>query len=180
MPEPSWMKPRDLTLRDGTTLVLRPIRPADESMMVTFHCGLSERTVYYRYFTVFQLDERIAHDRLARICFIDHERELALVAVRTEAGRETEIMAVGRLSKEPGTAHAELALLVSDRWQHRGLGTEMLHSLVQAAREQHLTRLEIVLLASNYGMLALARAGGFRITHDLAAGESRAVLRLEK
>ena len=72
------------TATDGTTLVLRPIRPEDEPMLVAFHGTLSERSVSLRYFHAMKLSTRVAHERLTRICFIDYDREMALVAERQD------------------------------------------------------------------------------------------------
>src|SRR5205814_4740376 len=58
-------------LKNGTSVTIRPIRPEDEPLMVKFHQTLSERSVYLRYFTPLRLDQRVAHERLSRICFID-------------------------------------------------------------------------------------------------------------
>ena len=108
--------------------------------MVKFHETLSERSVYLRYFHLMNLEQRIPHERLTRICFIDYDREMALVAERRnpETG-EREILGVGRLSKVHGTNEAEVAVLVSDKWQGRGLGKELLARLliVGARREAH-------------------------------------------
>ena len=70
----------DWTLKDGTPVIIRPIRPEDEPFMVKFHESLSERTVYLRYFDPLKLSVRTSHERLARICFIDYAREIILVA----------------------------------------------------------------------------------------------------
>src|ERR1700749_2100765 len=70
------------TTKDGTPLTLRPIRPEDEPLMVKFHGTLSEQTVLYRYFGLPKLEQRVAHERLTRICFNDYDREIALVAIR--------------------------------------------------------------------------------------------------
>ena len=69
-------------MKDGAEVLIRPIRPEDEPMMVKFHETLSERSVYLRYFHLMNLSQRIAHERLTRICFIDYDREMALVAER--------------------------------------------------------------------------------------------------
>ena len=74
------------TLRDGTPIVIRPIRPDDEPLVVAFHKTLSEDSVRMRYMQAMKLDERTAHQRLLRICFIDYDREIALVAEREPAG----------------------------------------------------------------------------------------------
>jgi acetyltransferase len=70
------------TTGDGIALLIRPIRPEDEPLMIQFHTTLSDRSVYFRYMHAVQLSQRIAHERLARICFNDYDRELALVAER--------------------------------------------------------------------------------------------------
>src|SRR5205823_10833748 len=103
-------------LKDGTPVTLRPIRPEDEPLMVKFHEGLSEESVYLRYFHALGLTQRIAHERLTRICFIDYDRQMALVAEHTDA-ENSEILAVGGLGKWLPDNEAEIAILVSDRFQ---------------------------------------------------------------
>ena len=86
-------------LQDGTPILVRPIRPEDELLMVKFHESLSEESIYMRYFHMMNLDRRTAHDRLTRICFIDYDREMALVAERENPQTgEREILGVARLS----------------------------------------------------------------------------------
>src|SRR5262249_27737626 len=101
------------TLRDGSQVTIRPIRPEDEPLMVRFHEGLSERSVYFRYLHMIGLSQRIAHDRLTRVCFIDYARQIALVVER-RTGAGAAILAVGRLLKLRGTNEAEFAMLVAD------------------------------------------------------------------
>src|SRR5579872_2741545 len=95
------------TLRDGTPIRIRPIRPEDEPVLVRFHEKLSEETVYMRYLQNLKLDRRVAHERLTRICFIDYDREMALVAVDHDAltGAQS-IVGVGRLTKVAGANEA--------------------------------------------------------------------------
>ena len=95
---PSTCGPRRPATAEPITI--RPIRPEDEPLMVRFHETLSEQSVYMRYFHMLGLTQRIAHERLTRICFIDYDREMALVAERQdpESG-EREIMGVARLSR---------------------------------------------------------------------------------
>ena len=128
-------------MKDGTAVTIRPIRPEDEPAMVQFHETLSERSVYLRYFHLMNLEQRITHERLTRICFIDYDREMALVAERRnpETG-ETEILGVGRLTKIHGTNEAEVAVLVSDKWQGRGLGKELLARLLIVGADEKLDR----------------------------------------
>jgi acetyltransferase len=153
-------------LANKTPVVIRPIRPEDEPLMVKFHETLSEESVYHRYFSALKLSQRVAHERLTRICFNDYDREIALVAEYTDAktGRR-EILGVGRLSKVHGANEAEFALLVSDRWQKQGLGTELLRRLVQIARDEKLTRLTADIMADNHAMQHISRKVGFKLEH---------------
>lgn len=153
-----------VTLRDGTRVTLRPIRPEDEPLMRRFHETLSERSVYLRYFQPLELSRRVAHERLLRICFNDYDRDIALVAVvREGAAGEPAIVAVGRLTRVPGTDEAEYAVLVSDLYQNRGLGEELLGRLVRIARDEGVRRLSADILADNAPMQHLSRKVGFRL-----------------
>src|SRR3954454_7995109 len=84
-------------LKDGQEVTIRPIRPEDEPTMIHFHEKLSERSVYLRYFQPLKLSQRVAHKRLTRICFIDYDREMALVVEKKLEIGEMDIIAVGRL-----------------------------------------------------------------------------------
>jgi acetyltransferase len=148
----------------GVDFTIRPIRPEDEPLMVRFHETLSEETVYARYFEHLKLSQRTAHERLTRICFIDYDREMALVGEhRDPSSGEVEIAGVGRLTKARGLAEAEFAILVADRWQRRGLGTELLRRLVRFGREEGLDRIWAEMFASNRGMRRASEEAGFTL-----------------
>jgi len=167
------------TMKDGTPVILRPIRPEDEPLMVKFHEALSERSVFLRYFQWSKLSQRVAHDRLRRICFIDYDREVAIVADYTSpATGEHEIVAIGRLSKLHGRRTAEMALLVRDQYQHRGLGIELLRRLIQVARDEHLDSMQAYLLAENIEMRGLIEKLGFRVEPPDETGVHLAFLNL--
>lgn len=152
------------TMPDGTPITFRPIRPEDEPLLVQFHQTLSEESVYLRYFHVLPLEQRIAHERLTRICFIDYDRELALVAEhRDPASGQPEVVAVGRLTKLRSTPAAEFALLVTDRFQRRGLGTELLRRLLEVARLEGLQRITAKILPENIAMQRICERLGFRL-----------------
>ncbi len=158
--------------KNGTPVTIRPIRPEDEPLMVKFHQALSEESVYQRYFSSLKLTDRIAHERLTRICFNDYDREIALVVERkSPKDDDREILGVGRLSKLHGRDEAELALLVSDRWQRQGLGTELLKRLVQVGRAEKLSRVSAVILPNNHAMQHVAQTAGFKTGRDLANGD---------
>jgi acetyltransferase len=158
------------TLKGGTTVIIRPIRPEDEPLVVKLHETLSEETVYYRWLDALNLSQRIAHERLTRICFIDYDREMALVAeyIYPQTGQK-QIIGVGRLSKILGTHDAEFSLLISDQFQRQHLGTELLSHLIQVGRDEKLQRIIGDILPENWGMLEVARQGGFS-THDSIEG----------
>ena len=151
-------------LKDGRQVTIRPIRPEDEPLLVKFHKTLSPESVYFRYFNQLKIDERIAHERLTRICFNDYDREIALVAELKDANTgERSILGVGRLSKARNINEAEFALLISDSCQRQGLGSEFLKRLVQIGRDEELVRLTAVILADNHAMLHVSRKAGFKL-----------------
>lgn len=164
-------------LRDGTPVTIRPIRPEDEPMMVKFHQTLSERSVYLRYFTPLKLDQRVAHARLSRICFVDYDREMVLIVERHNPETSVaEIIGVGRLSTLHHSREAEFALTVSDQSQHQGLGTKLLNLLVQIGREAKLERITATMLADNLDMQRVAQKAGFTVRHADDATEFHAEL----
>lgn len=154
-------------LKDGSSGTIRPIRPEDEPLMIRFHQGLSASSVYYRYFGMLKLEERISHERLARICFNDYDREIALVLERQAPGSKShEILAVARLSKVFGTNQAEFAIIVTDQWQKQGLGGELTRRALEVARAEKLDLLRVVVLPENREMLRLAERYGFKVTES--------------
>jgi acetyltransferase len=150
-------------LKDGTPVTIRPIRPEDEPLMVQFHTTLSERSVYLRYFCSLSLSTRVEHERLVRICFGSYDRGFALVADRKnpETGQH-EVLGVGRFSAI-NRAEAEAAVLVSDRWQGRGLGTELLACVARVARAEKFQRLLGEILRDNLATQAVFKKVGFRL-----------------
>jgi acetyltransferase len=162
-------------MKDGTAIMIRPIRPEDEPLLVKFHETLSEESVYHRYFNQIKLDQRIAHERLTRICFNDYDREIALVAERKNPkGGAVEIVGVGRLSKARGRNEAEFSLLINDQWQRHGLGTELLKRLVHIGRDEKLARITAIVLADNYGMQHVSKKVGFKLEHDSSKRDFKA------
>ena len=113
-------------------IVIRPIRPEDEPLMVKFHQTLSEQSVYQRYFSVLELSQRTAHERLTRIVsMITTARSRWWPNTGKLRGRKRAFWASAGLSKLHGVSEVEFALLVSDPWQGIGLGTELLRRIVQ-------------------------------------------------
>lgn len=151
-------------MKDGNPVDIRAITPADEALMIKFHQRLSERSVYMRYFESLSLAARTTHTRLAQICFADPKRETVLVAIFNDAtSREQKIVAVGRLSKLPDSQKAEIALLVADEFQGRGLGTELLRRLLKFARDQQITHISAQMLRDNILIQKVLRKFGFSL-----------------
>ena len=164
------------TSKQGLDVTFRPIRPEDEPLIAKFHEGLSERTVFMRYLQAMNLSQRTGHDRLSRLSFIDYDREIALVAITRNAySNEPTIMGIGRISKQRWSNDAEFAILVSDRFQHQGLGRELLTRLIQIARDEKIGRLFGDVLNENHEMIRLVEKLGFQ----LRPTEREAILRAE-
>src|ERR687893_1233734 len=166
--------------KNGKPIIVRPIRPEDEPLMVRFHESLSERSVYMRYFHAMNLTRRTAHERLTRICFIDYDREMALVAEGTNPETsEPEILGVSRLSRNHSVLdEAEFSLLVNDVYQRQGVGTVLLEKILEVARDEGLHRLIAEILPENRAMQHLSRKFGFHLRHDVKGGVIRADLDL--
>jgi acetyltransferase len=161
----------------GTTVMIRPIRPEDEPLMVKFHETLSDRSVYLRYFGALSLKTRVAHERLVRICFGDYDRELALVAeLKGPAGPE--IIGVGRMNRVHGTDDAEMAVLVTDQYQNRGLGAELTRRIIHVAREEGIKSVAAEMMADNLAMQVITKELGFDVKMSEGFTSMRAKLDL--
>lgn len=152
------------TLNNGCPVTIRPIRPEDEPLFVQFHQNLSEESVYFRYFHLIKLQMRVAHDRLTRICFVDYDRDIALVAdYEDPQTQDHQILGVGRLSKLHGTQTAEFGMLVHDHYQGQGLGTQILTSLINVGQAERLEALKADILPENRAMQHICTKLGFKL-----------------
>ena len=167
------------TMKNGNQVTIRPIRPEDEPHMIKFHETLSDRTVYLRFFSTLSLSRRVSHERLLRICFGDYDREMALVAERVDPGTgERQIIAVGRINKVHEKNEAEVAVLVADQYQNLGLGNELLHRVVQIARDEKLTQVSAEMLPDNVAMQVIMKRLGFAVRSSEDLTSVRAFLQL--
>ena len=127
---------------------------------------------YLRYAGLMKLSHRVAHERLARLCFIDYDREMALVAVRdNEQTDALEMLGIGRLTKLHGTHDGEFAMLIRDDCQGQGLGTELLRRLIDIGRAEGLHRIVADILVQNRAMQHVVSTLGFRIVHPDDIGD---------
>jgi len=168
------------SMRDGQEVLIRPVRPEDEPLMRDFHRLLSEQTVYLRYFHMEGLSARVAHERLIRKCFIDYDREMALVAEGVDPEtHQLQLLAVGRLARQRDPQEGEVAVLVADRFQNLGLGTELLRRLIELARGEGYARMVAHILPENVNMRKLAERLRFKFQPHDDPTEVLAVLNLE-
>lgn len=153
------------TLKDGSKVVLRPIRPEDELLIVEFHRELSENSVRQRYFEFMSLNERVAHERLIRICFTDYDREWTTVAEINENGNK-KIIGVGRMFQVPGTRYARFTMIIVDKYHNLGLGTQLLQHLIDIAKQENMAMIDARILSENDGMIKICKKLGFEVFQD--------------
>jgi RimJ/RimL family protein N-acetyltransferase len=146
-----WELERTVTLRDGARVRMRPIRPEDEARLVDLYSRLSEYTAYQRFFTAMR---RLPPDWFHYFANVDYARRLALIAENGE-GDHPELIAVGRYEPSETPDSAEVAFVVQDGWQGRGLGALLLDQVLAAAEARGIRRFVAFVLPDNRRMLDL-------------------------
>ncbi len=149
----------DWQLADGTDIVIRPIRPEDAEIEQAFIRDLSPQSRYFRFM---QALKDLTTEMLVRFTQIDYHRELALIATIAVNGKEVEIAVVRYVTNPDGTS-CEFALVVADDWQGKGVGTRLMHGLMEAARARGFRAMSGEVLAANTPMLQLVQNLGFEI-----------------
>jgi len=162
------------TLKDGTPIMVRAIRPEDEALITGLHSTLSEQSIRFRFFSMVKT---LSRDSLIRLCHLDYTREMALVAERRSDG-QPQLIGVSRYYMNPQTRSAEFAVTVSDACQGQGLGEHLMQRLIVVARERGVKQLTGSVLRENHRMLALAKELGFREGKSADAGVVHVVLDL--
>jgi acetyltransferase len=147
-------------------------------MIVAFHRHLSERSVYYRYFSPLELSFRTSHERLITKCFVDYDREMALVAEHTDSDGRSEILGIARMIREHTGNSAEVAFVVADKFQRKGLGRYLMDQMIEIARKEGLSSIYGVLLFDNAEMRKLFEKVGFKFG-EADSGVSSARLKLQ-
>jgi RimJ/RimL family protein N-acetyltransferase len=144
---------RVVKLVDGSRVRLRPIRPDDRDRLIQLYDRLSRDTAYQRFFTVMK---QLPPDWAQTLATVDYRRRLALVA-EPEGSAGAELVGVGRFEPSEREDTAEVAFVVQDDWQRRGLGTILLHDVLDAAAARGIRRFVAYVLADNTRMLGLLR-----------------------
>lgn len=154
-------------LNNGDHVIIRPIRPEDELAMISFHKELSEKSVRHRYFDFISLSDRVAHERLIRICFNDYDREIVIIAENKNIEPSLRpIMGVARLSRFVGTDRADLKLIISDAFHRLGLGSLLVKQLINIARQEGIGIIMASILSENLGMIKICQKLGFQTSED--------------
>ncbi|MCA1186081.1 GNAT family N-acetyltransferase [Saccharopolyspora sp. 6T] len=152
----------DVVLSDGGTVHLRPISPDDADQLISFHSRLSDRTRYFRYFGPYP---RMPKRDVERFSTVDHRDRVALVALLGD-----DIVAVGRFDRLDDQDSAEVAFVVQDQHQGRGLGSILLEHLAAAAQERGLRRFVAEVLAENSAMVRVFRDAGYQVRRAMEEG----------
>jgi ribosomal protein S18 acetylase RimI-like enzyme len=160
-------EPRVIELRDGTKVHLRPITPEDEPLLHEAVAAMSERTVYFRFFSpIKRMSDALAH----RLAVVDYKDRFALVATTHRPSGAERIVGVARYDRAPGTDVAEAAVAVIDEFQRRGLGSALLANLARVGREHGIKSFSLIVLPENREMLGLLRKMGWIHQAKLTGG----------
>ncbi len=146
-------------LRDGRTVLLRPIKPEDELLWLEMFRNFSNESIRYRFFRAIR---DTPHEMRVRYCNIDYDREIAIIAELTEDG-ERKIMGVVRVPIEPDGKTGEFAFIIADPWQGLGLGSKLVDYMIEICKSKGLETLYGVILRDNTRAIRLVRAMGFKI-----------------
>ncbi len=167
---------RDWMMRDGTPVLLRPIKPEDEPLVSNFLGRCSEETIYFRYF---RLIKKWTHEMLIRFTQNDYDREMGLMAIGQPPGPEI-MLGVSRLVMEANRETAEFAVIIADPWQGKGLGPKLLEEVIAIARERGVKLLWGEVMATNQPMLDMVKRLGFSLTRQIESQTFRVEMELQK
>ena len=160
-------EPHAVELRDGSKIKLRPIAPEDEPLLHDAVAAMSERTVYFRFFSpIKRMSDALAH----RLAVVDYEDRFAIVATSQKPATSERIVGVARYDRARGTDVAEVAVAVIDEFQRRGLGGILLAELARVGRRHGIKTFQLIVLPENREMLGLLRKLGWIHQARLAGG----------
>ncbi len=163
-------------LRDGRTVILRPIKPEDEPLWLEMFHNFSQESLHFRLFQT--IIEPVAHEFSARYCNIDYDRELAIVAEMEDNGQR-KMLGVVRLNIDPSENSGEISFIVADPWQGQGIGSKMVDYVIEICKDKKLQKINAVMLPDNFRAIQLFREMGFSI-ESLDDGTQKAILNLDE
>jgi acetyltransferase len=150
----------NLTLPDGQTLLLRPIRPEDEPLYQKLFARLSQEEILLRFLSPVRT---LSHSLAARLSQIDYAREMALVLIGPDSAGEAELYGGARISADPGNERAEFAILLRGDMTGRGLGPMLLRRIIDLARNRGIKEVFGEVSSENQAMLKLCQVFGFAV-----------------
>lgn len=145
-------------LKNGTEVVLRPIKAEDEDRFNELFRSLSPESMRFRFF---QIMKELSHEALTRYCNLDYDREIAIVAELQQGKKQ--ILGAGRVIVEPDRKSGEFAVLVGDKWQGQGLGSRLMDYLIEVAKDLRLQKIFGYVMSDNHKMLELCKKKGFKL-----------------
>ncbi|MCF8369216.1 MAG: GNAT family N-acetyltransferase [Bacteroidales bacterium] len=146
-------------LSDGTEILLRPIKPEDEPLWLEMLGSCSKQSIYSRFRYDFYFD---SHEVATQFCFIDYDREIAIVAEIEIEGKK-KLIGVGRLISDPDGEIAEYAVLITDEWQHRDLGQILTSFCIEIAKQSGIKRVSAETTKDNKPMIFVFKKMGFEV-----------------
>jgi acetyltransferase len=164
------------TLEDGTKVFIRPVKPEDAPLFISFFDRLSRTSIYFRFF---RLVKKLEPDMLARFTQTDYDREVALVALDQTDGRE-QMLGVARVMGDPDGLSGEFAVIVGDPWQGKGIGAVLLKKCLDIARSKGFETITGFVLSENKGMLSLGKKLGFTKQKSVECGDYELTMRFTK
>jgi acyl-CoA hydrolase/GNAT superfamily N-acetyltransferase len=180
LPFPETEYPEELTksvtLRDGSKVLLRPIKPSDATMKQDLFYSLSKDAVAKRYLGSLKA---MPLKRVWPYVIVDYKDEMVIVGTTKEAGREA-IIAIGSYSRIPNTDKAEVALVVRDDWQGKGLGTTLFHYLAEIAHEHRIAGFTAWVLSDNGKMIHILKKSGYPMKYRIEGDLYNVDIRFEK
>lgn len=154
---------KQITLTDGTEVILRPIKPEDELLWLDMLGSCSKEAIYqrFRYFFFWN-----SHEVAVRYCFIDYDREIAIVA-ETNVDGQRKLIGVGRMVADPDHETVEYAILVPEQWQNKKLGSQLTDFCMEISEKWKLKKMVAQTTSDNHRMINVFRKHGFTINPDL-------------
>jgi acyl-CoA hydrolase/GNAT superfamily N-acetyltransferase len=155
-----------MTTKDGSELLVRPVKPVDEDMLSDMFYDLSDQTIINRFFSMLK---SMPHRKLQQLCCIDYTTEMSLVAIAGAPSKQ-KVVGLGSYHLNPATQRAEIAFLVADAWQGKGIGTFLMQRLVKIAKSRNIKGLTAEVLRDNVAMIALMHKSGVPLKSTPAGG----------
>ncbi len=149
-------------MKDGTPVILRPIKPEDEPMWHELLANCSTQSIWFRFSYLFK---QTTHEMASRYCFIDYDRELGIVAEVEEQGQR-KLIGVGRLVADMNHDAAEYAVIVIDRWHGHGLGGLLTDYSIEVAKKWGVRKVVAEVSKDNSRMLSTFRGRGFEFNEQ--------------